>query len=65
MHYRDIVRKFDNELRVFLLDYSESCELILEHINLDNDAKKLFFPTSLTNEEKEGILIKYIDGDNE
>lgn len=65
LHYRDIVRKFDNELRVFLLDYSESCELILEHINLDNGAKKLFFPTSLINEDKENILIKYIDGDNE
>lgn len=58
LKHRNIVNHFNKGLRVFLLDYDESWKILLDYIDSD---KKIFFPPSLSNDDKETIIAKYIE----
>ena len=61
LNHKNIVKKFDENIKAFLISYKDSWELLISHIkNTDKDKKKTF-PQSLTNEDKEDIFIKYIE----
>lgn len=65
LKYKNIVKKFDNELRIFLMNYKKSWELLLRYIKSTDKDEKNIFPQSLTNQDKENIIIAYIEKESE
>lgn len=66
LYQEKITDYFNHEIREFLLDYERTAELLLtEYVEkIDRDRTPLFFPKSLTLEDKETILIKYLDSED-
>lgn len=61
--HKNLVDKYDNEIKTFLLQYSKAAEIILSFYEVKDDFKKhqTFLPKSLTVEDKENILSSYLD----
>ena len=64
--HKNIVTHYNNVLRNFLLTYSQSAEILLSIYEVKNDFhnKELYLPKSLTIQDKEVIISKYIDSEN-
>ncbi|WP_343556019.1 hypothetical protein [Sphingobacterium sp.] len=62
---KGIVEFYNNEIRRFLLSYSESAEILLSiyEAKLDKNRKQKFIPKSLTIEDKENIIENYLNCD--
>lgn len=65
LNHKNIVKKFDENIKEFLISYENSWELLISHIKTTDKDKKKTFPPSLTNEDKEDIIIKYIEKESE
>lgn len=61
-----IVRYFNSEIRAFLLIYKGTAELLLSQIEDRRlfNTPSYFFPKCLTQEDKENIILKYIDSED-
>lgn len=64
--HKNLVDCYDSEIKNFLLSYSKSAEILLSTFETEEDSsqKKKFFPNSLTVQDKESILSKYLDSSN-
>ena len=65
LHFKKIVKKYDSELRkVMIEDIINSTEIMIRkyYIN-EEENKEIELPSSLTNEDKENMLIKYLDNE--
>lgn len=61
---KNIVNHFSKIVKDFLLNSTESAELLLSQFEEDHilsEKPKLFFPTSLKDYDKESIIIRYLD----
>lgn len=60
---KNIVKHFDNEIKIFLIDYKKTAELLLSKIEEEHrfTAPNYYFPNSLTLLDKENIISKYLD----
>ena len=65
LKYKKIVKYYDDSLKDFLLKYDKSWNILLDIVISDIKNEKLYLPDSITNEDKENIIIKYIEDDNE
>lgn len=61
--YKYLVEYYDAEIKSFLLLYSKSAEILLSTYETEDDSnqKQKFFPKSLTVQDKESIISKYLD----
>jgi len=61
--YKNVVSYYNNSIRNFLLNYSQSAEILLSIYEVKNDFrnKKMFLPQSLTDKDKKDIISKYLD----
>lgn len=66
LSHKRIVDHYNNELRSFLLTYSESAEILLSIYEVIDDFRKnqKFLPKSLSVEDKEAIISNYLESDN-
>lgn len=65
LHCEKIVKHNDAVLSDFLQSYKHTSDLLVNAYyvnNLNNDARKLFIPKSLTDIQREEIIDKYLDG---
>jgi len=62
---KSLVEKYNIVIRDFMLSYPKSAEIILNicEVKKDFNHVELFLPKSLTREDKELIIIKYIDSE--
>lgn len=65
LKHKNIVKKFDEDIKTFLINYENSWELLISHIKATDEDGKKTFPQSLTNQDKEDIIIKYIEKEAE
>ncbi len=64
---RNIVNHYSKIIKNYLIESVESAELLLSQFEEDHilqEIPKLFFPTSLNNNDKENIIINYLDSPN-
>lgn len=64
---RNLVNHFSNIIKYYLLDSTESAELLLSQFEEDHilsEKPKLFFPNSLKESDKESMILKYLDSPN-
>lgn len=63
LEVKDLVKCYDQVIRKTLIEKKNSAELLLSEFEVRNNAnyKHKFFPKSLTNEDKEQIIINYIN----
>lgn len=61
--HRKLVEFYDKEIKEFLLTYSKSAEILLAIYEVQDDFRKekKFIPQTLTVEEKENIISRYLD----
>lgn len=66
LHFKKIVKKYDSEIReVMLQDIINSTEIMIRKYYINEEKnKEIELPSSLTNEDKENMLIRYIDNEN-
>lgn len=64
--HKNIVDHYDKEIRLFLLTYSQSAEILLSvyEVNDDFQKKQKFIPKSLSVDDKETILSNYLDSND-
>lgn len=64
--HKVLVSHYDKELKSFLLNYPTSAEILLSVYETENEFKKnqKYIPKSLTIEDKERIISKYLDSDD-
>jgi len=64
--HKNLVTYYNNGLRNFLLNYSQSAEILLSIYEVKSDFhnKEMFLPKNLTIQDKEEIISKYIDYEN-
>lgn len=61
---RNLVNHFSNIIKTYIMDSTESAELLLSQFEEDHvlsDKPKLFFPSSLKDSDKETMILKYLD----
>lgn len=58
--YKATVNYYGDTIREYLINNPKSAELLIS-CYLEKDSRKYYFPNSLTGEDKEGIIISYID----
>jgi len=65
LRLKQIVDYYNNEIRLFLLNYKDAAELLLSHFeeNHDNQYKDYIFPKSLSEQDKHNIITAYLDTD--
>lgn len=64
---KNIINKFSVIVKEFLLNSTESAELLLSQFEEDHllsEKPKLFFPASLIDSDKEAMILKYLDSPN-
>jgi len=62
LRHKNIVDHYNNELKNYLLTYTQSAEILLSFYELKSDDKpQIYFPKSLTIEDKEIIISNYLD----
>ncbi|WP_207427079.1 hypothetical protein [Pedobacter sp. SYSU D00535] len=63
LKFKPIVEHYNSEIRLFLLSYSESAELLLSQFEEKrlSDADQYIFPKSLSDVDKHLIITSYID----
>jgi hypothetical protein len=57
LKYKSIVNYYDTDIKSFLESYSKTTELFLNKL----ESNELHFPESLTFEDKEKIVLKYLE----
>jgi hypothetical protein len=64
--HKNIVDHYDKEIRLFLLTYSQSAEILLSVYEVKDDFQKnqKFIPKSLSVDDKETILSNYLDSND-
>lgn len=63
--HKNIVDHYNNELKAYLLTYSQSAEILLSFYELKNEDKtQVYFPKSLTVEDKETIISNYLNSND-
>lgn len=65
LHFKKIVKKYDSEIRkIMLQDIINSTEIMIRKYYINEEKnKEIELPSSLTNEDKENMLIRYIDNE--
>lgn len=65
LHLKKIVKKYDSEIRkIMLQDIINSTEIMIRKYYINEEKnKEIELPSSLTNEDKEKMLIRYIDNE--
>lgn len=63
LHHKQLVDYYDSEIRTFLLNYSQSAEILLSIYEVQDDFRKnlKFIPKSLSVSDKESIISSYLD----
>lgn len=63
LQQKRMVKYFSTTLKEYLLDYNKSAELLLSQFEEEHTGryKDLFFPKSLTNDDKENIFYNYLE----
>jgi hypothetical protein len=63
LRHKGLVTKYSDVLRIFLLFYQRSAEILLSMYSVEKDFGyvELYFPKSLTGEDKRNIISEYID----
>tara|TARA_R110002167_G_scaffold366458_1_gene598024 strand:- start:5824 stop:7785 length:1962 start_codon:yes stop_codon:yes gene_type:complete len=66
LKFKGIVSHYDSTLRNLLVDYDLSAEILLSiyEIKHDRPIEKKFLPNSLTLQDKEQIILDYLDSDD-
>lgn len=64
--HKSIVDYYNAEIKEFLLNYSQSAEILLSIYELEESFRKKqrFIPKSLTTEDKESIISSYLESDD-
>lgn len=64
--YKNIVKHYGNIIREHLLKYEESAIVLLDKYEIvrEHSEKQIYLPDELTGEDKEKILINYIEAEN-
>ncbi len=64
--HKNLVDHYDNEIKFFLLTYSQSAEILLSIYEVQDDFPKSpkFIPRSLTIQDKENIISNYLDSND-
>jgi hypothetical protein len=62
---KQVVEHYNPEIRLFLLEYEDTAELLLSHYEEDrnNQADIYIFPKSLSKEDTHSIISNYLDSD--
>ena len=65
-NYKNIVKHYGNIIREHLLKYEESAIILLDKYEIvrEHSQKQIYLPDELTGEDKEKILINYIETEN-
>lgn len=65
-NFKNIVKHYGNIIRDHLLKYEDSAIILLDKYEIvrENNQKQIYFPSELTNEDKELILKNYIESYN-
>ncbi|MDY0779744.1 hypothetical protein [Tenacibaculum sp. IB213877] len=64
---KNIVNHYSKTIKDYLIESTESAELLLSQFEEDHifsEKPKLFFPTSLNDNDKEAIILNYLDSPN-
>ena len=66
LRHKALVSHYDAEIKSFLLSYSKSAEILLSIYEVKDNFRKVqkFLPKSLTIEDKENIISKYLDSND-
>lgn len=66
LKFKGLVSYYDKEIRNFLLDNNQSAEILLSIYEVKDDFRKKqkYLPKSLSVNDKEQIIIKYLDQEN-
>ncbi len=66
LFYKNLVTHYNKAIRGFLLNYYQSAEILLSIYEVKNDFhnEEMFLPKSLTIQDKEDIISKYLDSEN-
>lgn len=61
-----LANSFENSIRNYLLNYEKTTELLLRQFveQRTNNNKSLYFPNSLTQNDKENVISKYLDSED-
>jgi hypothetical protein len=64
--HKNLVDYYDNEIKIFLLTYSKSAEILLSiyEVQYDFPKRSKFIPKSLTIQDKEKIISNYLDSND-
>lgn len=64
--YKDLVLYYKTELRLFLLNYPQSAEILLSIYEGQNDmhSREMYLPKTLTIQDKENIILKYLESED-
>ena len=64
--HKNLVEYYDSEIKNFLLTYSQSAEILLSIYEAKNEFNdiQMFVPKSLTIEDKENIVLEYLDSNH-
>lgn len=65
LHNKNLVNEYENLLKEKLLNYTDSAEFLLDEYEIEHlgNHNPLIFPKSLTVEDKEKILVNYINSE--
>ncbi|RLD57384.1 MAG: hypothetical protein DRJ01_13920 [Bacteroidetes bacterium] len=66
LYQEKLVKYYGSEIRNFLLDYDKTTELLLSQYvaKKDREHKDLYFPKSLNQEDREVIILSYLDNED-
>lgn len=66
LEFKNIVKNYDSTFRNYLIEYSKSAEILISKYEVKHDPviKAAVLPDSLTLQDKEQIIIKYLNSDN-
>lgn len=63
--HRKIVNYYDSEIAEYMVDNNVGAEMLISHYySISDHAQKYHFPKSLTDDDKRGIIIDYIDSED-
>lgn len=60
---KKIVTKFGNSIRNKLLEYPENAKILLDKYEIEGNNKQIYLPNELTIEDKENLIINYINSE--
>lgn len=65
LKYKNIINKYDKEIKNFMIkDIENSAEVLVDIYLIKNSKYKLYLPASLSKCDKENIITNYVDSEN-